>query len=402
MTCNGFDGERCAAISRMIVGTGVLAIAVLLAAVVCMLQPAYRNWKAVADQQQIRTELSAKYVAAGDASFAARDFQAAQTSYIMAASINPMDSLLSSMVARARIATFASNPALLDKADLQQARAECAIVLDRFPTDMSNVKIVQGMISFRENRVNEALALLEEAAAADPASAAVHVARAMLWTFEPTRVESVPAEWEAAVAAAPEDPMILGMAGQSLINSQETFEKGLDMLRKAVVTVRNLSWLKTIGSALVQSGKADEAVDYINQAYTLSPRDPEALALIGQIHIAKREWEKAIPPLRDSMSIRETRDVMLPLAMALNSTGRFDQALPILQKLNQQGSDMMSVYEYANALAGVGRKEEAVNLYNAILGLSEQGLEGMQAQAVATLKENARMAVGRLTAAAPR
>ena len=139
---------------------------------------------------------------------------------------------------------------------------------------MSNVKIVQGMISFRENRVNEALALLEEAAAADPASAAVHVARAMLWTFEPTRVESVPAEWEAAVAAAPEDPMILGMAGQSLINSQETFEKGLDMLRKAVVTVRNLSWLKTIGSALVQSGKADEAVDYINQAYTLSPRDP--------------------------------------------------------------------------------------------------------------------------------
>ena len=36
------------------------------------------------------------------------------------------------------------------------------------------------------------------------------------------------------------------------------------------------------------------------------------------------------------MSIRETRDVMLPLAMALNSTGRFDQALPILQKLNQQ------------------------------------------------------------------
>ena len=59
---------------------------------------------------------------------------------------------------------------------------------------------------------------------------------------------------------------------------------------------------------------------------------------------------------------------------------------------------MMSVYEYANALAGVGRKEEAVNLYNAILGLSEQGLEGMQAQAVATLKENARMAVGRLTA----
>lgn len=402
MACNGFDGERCAAISRMVVGTGVLVIAVLLAAVVCMLQPAYRNWKTVENQQRTRIDLSAKYVASGDAAFALRDFQAAQTSYIMAASVNPMDPLLSSMVARARIATFASNPALLDKTDLQQARAECAIVLDRFPSDVASVKIVQGMISFRENRVNEALALIEEAAAADPAAASVHVARAMLWTFEPSKADSVASEWEAAVAAAPEDPMILGMAGQNLVNSQQTFEKGVEMLRKAVVTIRNLSWLKTVGAALVQSGKADEAVEYVNQAYTLAPRDPEALALIGQIHITKQEWEKAIPPLRDSLSIRESRDVMLPLAMALNSTGRFDQSLPILQKLNQQGSDMMSVYEYANALAGVGRRDEAINLYNAILGLSEQGLEGMHAQAVKTLKENARIAINRLSAAAPK
>jgi predicted negative regulator of RcsB-dependent stress response len=91
---------------------------------------------------------------------------------------------------------------------------------------------------------------------------------------------------------------------------------------------------------------------------------------------------------------------MFQLALVLNQLGRFEQALPLLSKVNQSGSDVMSMFEYANALAGIGKKEDAMKIYASITALKTDGMQGVQGQIVTAIKERAAEAAAKIGAPA--
>jgi len=53
--------------------------------------------------------------------------------------------------------------------------------------------------------------------------------------------------------------------------------------------------------------------------------------------------------------------------VALNSQQKFQEALPLLQRLVSQGNEILNYYEYGVALAGTGRTQDAVRVFQGIV-----------------------------------
>lgn len=393
----GFGSERCAAVSRAIVSGGVIVLIIMMAGLIYMIIPGYRTWEASAARRTTAIKLATVHSAKGDAEFNAGNFQEALVNYSIASSVDSGNPELAALAARARIAAFAANPSLVDTADMGQVSSDAAIVSANFESDMSNVMVVRAMLKFRESRVDEAVELLDKALELDSESASVHLARAILFRFVPDQVSKVAEEFDAAVAASPENPFIQGMAGQYFLSDENGIEKGLELLKNAVAKVSNLEWMKSAAGALLQRGDNDGAGEILARALLLAPRDFNVLSMAGQQALNVGENQKAVGLLSRAASIRESRDVLFQLGVAYNLLQQYPMALKLLTKVNQNEQDILSVFEYANALAGVGRKEEAAGLYSKLLATPEEGLKGMDARILSTVKERAREAVGRLT-----
>ena len=394
------DSDRCAQVKRTVVAVGVVAIVSMMVAMFVMFLPVVRGWRDSAVRNERRAEVAAVHAAAGDAAFAAGLYEDAAMDYVLASSIDSSDVSITGRLARARTAGIAMNPSLIDSVNLLDTRNDVTMVASLFPEDATNVQVVKALIKFREGMANEAVTILDDAGKADPDSVAVHMAKAVLWLKVPERESSVAAEFDAVLAARPDDARIQGLAGEYFMNVGQV-EKGIGLLRSASSKIRNLGWLKTLTTFALQSGETETASKDASVALAMSPRDVEVLSLYAQTLINAGEFNQAVKVLQQAISIRETRDALLQLGVALNGLKDYGRALGVLGKVIQTGQDPISLFEYANALAGSNNTAEATKIYNVILGLPDGAGTQSENKTVMAIKENIRSRMAAMAPSAP-
>ncbi|HNZ04202.1 MAG TPA: tetratricopeptide repeat protein [Myxococcota bacterium] len=391
--------EHCAQIKRTIVASATVVIAVTLVALFVLMLPVAKGWRNSVNDRQKRADAAAMHVAAGDAAFAAGLYEDALMEYVVATGLNPSDLSVQNRQSRARVLSIAFNPTVMDSLNLAEIRGEVAIVKAAFPEDATNAQVVAALIKFREGTVTDAINMLNEIGA-DSASAAVHLAKAMLYQHVPEFESSVAAEFDAALAARPDDYRLQGIAGDYFLSVGEV-QKGIDLIRKASGKVRNLNWLKVLSAFAVNSGDKEGASKDIQVALKMAPRDPEVLSIYGQVLINSGKFAEASEVLQEAVSIRENRETLLQLGMAYNGMKRYDRALQVLTKVVQAGQDAISLYEYGNALAGTGNIDEALKVYNAVLSARDGAGTQEENRILMGIKEQIRTRIGQISAGNP-
>ncbi|HEU0184027.1 MAG TPA: tetratricopeptide repeat protein [Blastocatellia bacterium] len=117
----------------------------------------------------------------------------------------------------------------------------------------------------------------------------------------------------------------------------------------------------TLSEALTLGGKFDEALGSLNEAIKREPKNATALRRRAEIHLARNDLKSAIEDLRASAEIEPDVQNRLRLAGALAAAKRYDEALPLYQRILQ---DEPATGEARTALAAVmiesGKGAEAV------------------------------------------
>lgn len=116
-----------------------------------------------------------------------------------------------------------------------------------------------------------------------------------------------------------------------------------------------------LGEALTLSGKYDEALASLNEALNREPKNAIALRRRAEVHLARNDLKTAIEDLRASAEIAPDIQNRLRLASALAAAKRYDEAVPLYQRILQ---DEPSNNEARTALAAVmiesGKGPEAI------------------------------------------
>jgi tetratricopeptide (TPR) repeat protein len=99
----------------------------------------------------------------------------------------------------------------------------------------------------------------------------------------------------------------------------------------------------------------------------LSPETAEVHAQLGMIYFQQHEFARAVPTLRQAIKLKPgLPNVDILLAMCLSELGRYDEALPGLQKGFGQSADTalrrLAGLQLQRAYTGLGRDDEAVEV----------------------------------------
>jgi tetratricopeptide (TPR) repeat protein len=116
-----------------------------------------------------------------------------------------------------------------------------------------------------------------------------------------------------------------------------------------------------LGEAQTLSGSNEESLSSFNEALKREPKNVIALRRRAEVHLARNDLKAAIEDLRASVEIEPNPTGRLRLAGALAAAKRYDEAVPIYQRILQ---DEPSNSEARTALAAVmiesGKGAEAV------------------------------------------
>jgi Tfp pilus assembly protein PilF len=115
----------------------------------------------------------------------------------------------------------------------------------------------------------------------------------------------------------PDDPMTLNALGYTLVDRTKSVAEGTQLIERAIaVKPDSYAIQDSMGWALVQGGRLDEGMTWLERAWDLS-EDPEVAAHLGETlwrmgrtDEAKRIWDDALaanpdsPPLKRAIERR--------------------------------------------------------------------------------------------------
>jgi tetratricopeptide (TPR) repeat protein len=124
--------------------------------------------------------------------------------------------------------------------------------------------------------------------------------------------------------------------------------------RKATeIAPRHVPSRVNLAEFLQQSGRGDEALPLLEEAVAANPENSIAHESLGRYHIRQRRYDEGIKHIRLAAELdRDRAPVQYFYGVALNSLGKFEEALPFLQRAN--GLDPMN-REYLVGLATICR-----------------------------------------------
>ena len=118
-----------------------------------------------------------------------------------------------------------------------------------------------------------------------------------------------------------------------------------------------------VGTVLCTAGRYDEAIEQLRKTLEMDPDFYYAHWNLGQALELKGRTEEAMAEYKKAS---ELNDDPLPLALLgrlYGKTGRRDEALKILDRLNEmQKERYISRYNFAMIQMGLGHKDEAIRL----------------------------------------
>ena len=115
--------------------------------------------------------------------------------------------------------------------------------------------------------------------------------------------------------------------------------------------------------ALFQRGSKAEAEEALRHVLKIDPKYEPALLLRGQIAATSGKSDTAIANLAKLQDLDARPEALRPLLQAYISSGEFDKAEPIVDKLVTTHHDSSTVASYSEALLAADRSDLAVALY---------------------------------------
>jgi tetratricopeptide (TPR) repeat protein len=187
--------------------------------------------------------------------------------------------------------------------------------LDAAPAQSIDVVSGVAAILVEEGRGAEAIALVDRALTVLPDDG-LRLARGFLLE----RLDRVPeavAEMRDVAKRRPDDPMTLNALGYTLVDRTKSVAEGTQLIERAIAAKPDSYAIQdSMGWALVQGGRLDEGMTWLERAWDLS-EDPEVAAHLGETlwrmgrtDEAKRIWDDALaanpdsPPLKRAIERR--------------------------------------------------------------------------------------------------
>ena len=189
----------------------------------------------------------------------------------------------------------------------------------------------QAMLAIKENKFEEADALLARARAVDAKYFAIHAARALIHIArnEPEKADKALQE---VVATAP-NPMVHEVRWAAF-KLQQKDVVGARRLLEGVIQRRGdyLPALLALAHLENSEEKLDAALALANKAVATEPFAGEAMLLAGQIKLQRRDWDGAIVEFERLLSMFQNNPMVhFHLARALVAKGEVNRAIVSLQ-----------------------------------------------------------------------
>ncbi len=151
---------------------------------------------------------------------------------------------------------------------------------------------------------------------------------------------------ENAIAMCPDNPMSYYILAQTHMNDY---------------------WL---GTSTSPQESLDTAIGLLKKSLSMDNGNGRAHGLLGQVYIMKRDYEKGVVEGEQAVALDPGGvEVICPYAMSLSMSGRYEEAIPLLQKairMDPLGSTMHRKH-LANTFLWTGRYGEAVANYQEVI-----------------------------------
>jgi len=177
-------------------------------------------------------------------------------------------------------------------------------------------------------------------------------------------------------AARTKDKELEGKAhfyeGQLLL-SEKKYEEALEALNQALeINPKDDIALSRKGAALGNLGKYEEALDVFNQALEINPKNDYALSSKGIALINLDKDEEALEAFNKALEINLKDDYALSRkAIALGNIGKYEEALEAFNKaLEINPKDDYTLSKKGIALGNLGQHEEALEAFNQALEIN--------------------------------
>jgi tetratricopeptide (TPR) repeat protein len=146
-----------------------------------------------------------------------------------------------------------------------------------------------------------------------------------------------------------------------------------------------------LGSALVQSGRLDEAIAQFQEALNLYPHLAEAHNNLGNAFYRKGEVDEAMDQFQEALKISPSYpDASYNLGLALAQKGRLDKAIIEYQKALRLDPNNADIHNGLGlAFAQSGRMDEAISQFQDVLRLQPDNKDAQRnlAQAQALMRQ---------------
>jgi tetratricopeptide (TPR) repeat protein len=138
-------------------------------------------------------------------------------------------------------------------------------------------------------------------------------------------------EIEAALAFAPDDPVLLGGLALSYQQARD-YDRAIEVARRLLIRAPNdAAMLALCGQSLLELQRIDEAVPMLERAVKLAP-EPETRAALGRAYVQKGQFAAAIPLIEPALPADADGTLHFQLARAYQGAGQGEKARPLLQK----------------------------------------------------------------------
>lgn len=341
-------------------------------------------------------DLTREHLRRGDAAMIEGRYARALVAYSHAREVSPADPDVQRALMRARVHLIAETPSRIAPEAIEEATYEATLLLDLDPARAPVYRTALANILLRKGDVAGARAALDEALKLDPRSAAARSALGLLLLAKQDTASQARPELEAALAADPKyQRALVGLAQLEL--SEGKLPSAADRLEQALALGDDFEARMALGNARAQMQRSGEALLHFQRAAQLDPKSPDALLSLGQALLNGGRADEAERALRASLSLRPDANAGLALGYALAAQRKHAQALDVFKTvLAEAPLSAPALFGAARAHEELGQPEPATALYQRILALPSGGPDK---EAIAGFQREAK---GRLDALAPR
>jgi tetratricopeptide (TPR) repeat protein len=245
----------------------------------------------------------------------------------------------------------------------------------------------EGLALTRQSKHSEALAKFELSTREDPDFALAHAKLAETYASlgRASDAEEVSEKAVQLGQALPlrEKYMIEATHASILHNTEQALESYKNLLK---VSPEDLETHFQLAALYVSTGSYDLAHDHLAKVLARDPKYVDALIQSGKVEILRRNWDGALKPLNDALTLAIQLENDEARANALHSIGvvykrlnkpqdalrNYQQALEIKQRIGQKGSIATTLNEMGQIYSRLGNVAESKKRFEEALALRQE------------------------------